>query len=40
MIRVTCIGLVLGVENFFIVGVLVGRSEIEGMMLEFIEIIL
>lgn len=40
MIRVTCIGLVLGVENFFIIGVLVGHSGIEGRMLGFIEMIL
>lgn len=33
-----CIVLVLVVRNFFIVGVLVGRSESEGMMLGFIEI--
>lgn len=33
VIRVICIGPVLVVENFFIVDVLVGRSEIEDMML-------
>lgn len=37
MIHVICIVLMLGVKNFFIVNVLVGRSEIEGMMLGFIE---
>ena len=35
-IRVTCTGLVSEVENFFIVSVLVGHSEIEGRMLGFI----
>lgn len=34
--RVICIRLVLGVGSFFIVGVLVGHSEIEDRMLEFI----
>lgn len=36
MIRVICIGLVLGVENFFIISVLVGRNGIGGRMLGFI----
>lgn len=36
MIRVICIGLVLGVGNFFIVSVLVGRNGIGGRMLGFI----
>lgn len=36
MIRVIYIGLMLGVGSFFIVNVLVGRSGIEGRMLEFI----
>lgn len=40
MIHVTCIGLVLGVENFFIINVLVGHSGIEGRMLGFIGMIL
>lgn len=33
VIRVICIGPVLVVKNFFIIDVLVGRSEIEDMML-------
>lgn len=37
VIHVICIGLVLGVKNFFIINVLVGHSEIEGRMLGFIE---
>lgn len=40
MIRVICIGLVLGAGNFFIVGVSVGHSGIEDRMLGFIGIIL
>lgn len=36
MIHVICIGLVLRVKNFFIVGVLVGRNGIEDRMLGFI----
>lgn len=37
VIHVICIGLVLGVGNFFIVSVLIGRSGIEDRMLGFIE---
>ena len=36
MIHVICIGLMLGVKNFFIVGVLVGHNGIEDKMLGFI----
>lgn len=36
VIRVICIGLVLKVENFFIIDVLAGHNGIEGMMLGFI----
>lgn len=37
VIRVIYIWLVLGVKNFFIVSVLIGRSGIEDRMLGFIE---
>lgn len=37
VIHVICIGLVLGVKNFFIISVLVDRSGIGGRMLGFIE---
>lgn len=36
MIHVICIGLVLKVENFFIIDVLAGHNGIEDMMLGFI----